>query len=224
MLSNDPLAKPTGPIRILIADDHEMARAGIRSLIGNEPGLDIIGEAVNGSDALAQCGALQPDLALLDVRMPDMDGIAATRAIKQQFSHIKILIVTMHENVDYLVEAVKAGAGGYVLKDTTRRELITAIRQVCRGETFMNPRLMMHALRRLATEPEGAAQPLIEALTPREVDVLRLLVQGQTNRQIAANLAISPGTVKVHVEHIIGKLSVSDRTQAAVRAIELRLV
>jgi DNA-binding NarL/FixJ family response regulator len=224
MTSASPSAHSAPPLRILIADDHEMARAGVRSLLGNEPGLTIVGEAADGVEAVAACAALRPDVALLDVRMPHLDGLGATQALRREHPQIKVIILTMHESLDYLVEALKAGAMGYVLKDATRRELIAAIRQVGRGETCMNQTLMTQALRRFAGDPAPAASAAVEELTPREVDVLRLLVQGQTNRQIGANLHISPGTVKVHVEHIIAKLAVADRTQAAVRAVELRLV
>lgn len=224
MESQPDARRAAGTVRILIADDHEMARAGIRSLIGNEPGFEIVDEVADGVAALEACARHRPDIVLLDVRMPHMDGLAATVAIRRDHPAIRVIILTMHESVDYLVEALKAGAAGYVLKDATRRELISAIRQVSRGESCMNPELMTQALQRLATRPDEATRPLGESLTPRELDVLQLLVQGLTNRQIAAQLRISPGTVKVHVERIIAKLGVVDRTQAAVRAIELKLV
>lgn len=223
------VSQPDGPraansIRILIADDHEMARAGIRSLIGNEPGFLIVGEATDGVEVLEACAAHRPDIVLLDVRMPRLDGLAATQALRHDHPQVRVIILTMHENVDYLVEALRAGAAGYVLKDATRRELISAIRQVSRGESCMNPELMTQALQRLTARPEDGARPGGEDLTPRERDVLQLLVRGLTNRQIAGELRISPGTVKVHVERIIAKLGVVDRTQAAVRALELGLI
>jgi DNA-binding NarL/FixJ family response regulator len=136
-----------------------------------------------------------------------------------------VIIVTMHENPDYLFEALKAGAAGYLLKDASQREVVTAIRQVLRGESLLNQDLATQLLRRLAGEAGGGSRPRPpERLTPRELDVLRLLAQGQTNREIAKSLVVSVGTVKVHVEHIIAKLGVSDRTQAAVRAVELGLL
>ncbi|NWF78969.1 MAG: response regulator transcription factor [Chloroflexi bacterium] len=211
-------------LRILIADDHDLARAGLRGLLASEPTIAIVGEALDGRHALALCAECQPDLVLLDVRMPQMDGLAATRAIKAAYPQVRVLIVTLHASLEYLVEAIKAGAAGYVLKEASRAELIEAINQVNRGDTFLNQGLMVQALQRLANEPPGARAMPGVALTPRERDVLRLLVEGRTNRQIGQHLAISPGTVKIHVEHIIAKLGVSDRTQAAVRAIELRLL
>lgn len=211
----------TKSARVIIADDHDLARAGLYSMLSSEQGLKLVGMAANGSEALTLCRELGPDLALLDVRMPDMDGLAATRAIKQAHPEIGVIIVTMHENPDYLLEAIKAGAAGYVLKDATHREFITAIRQVLRGASCLNGELMTQVLRRVVDEP---ARPPVERLTPREMEVLRLLAQGHTNRQIASTLIISSGTAKIHVERIIAKLGVSDRTQAAVRAVEMRLI
>jgi DNA-binding NarL/FixJ family response regulator len=192
-------------------------------MLAGESGLSIVGEASNGDEALQLCRALRPDLMLMDVRMPEMDGLTAARAIKAELPKIRIIFVTMYEDPDYLVEALKAGAAGYILKDASRREVLQAVRQVMRGESFLNSQLMSNALVRLA-EPTRGPAPLHEHLTPRELEVLELLVQGQTNREIARDLVISPGTAKIHVERIIAKLGVSDRTQAAVRAIELRLV
>jgi len=219
----------SGPARLLIADDHELIRDGLRGMLGNEPGFEVIGEATNGREALALCRALRPDLVLMDVRMPEMDGLEATRAIKREHPEIGVLIVTMHENPDYLFEAIKGGAAGYVLKDASRDELITAIHQALDGELPMDPDLAARLLRRLADEAQERAlarpspQPEL-ALTSHELEVLELLTQGQTNRGIARNLVVSTGTVRMHVKRVIEKLGVSDRTQAAVRAFELGLV
>lgn len=209
--------------RLVIADDHELARAGLRSMLMSDAGLEIVGEAANGHEAVARCNELRPDLILLDVRMPELDGMAATRLIKQQSPETNILIVTMHETPEYLLEALRAGAAGYVLKDATRAELLSAVRQVLRGEHVLNGGLAARLLQRMVYNAPSQARDATR-LTARELDVLRLLVQGKTNREIAAILIISAGTVKVHVEHIIAKLGVSDRTQAAVRAIELGLI
>lgn len=219
----------SGPARLLIADDHELIRDGLRGMLGNEPAFEVIGEATNGREALALCRALRPDLVLMDVRMPEMDGLEATRAIKREHPEIGVLIVTMHENPDYLFEAIKGGAAGYVLKDASRDELITAIHQALDGELPMDPDLAARLLRRLADEAQERAlarpspQPEL-ALTSHELEVLELLTQGQTNRGIARNLVVSTGTVRMHVKRVIEKLGVSDRTQAAVRAFELGLV
>jgi two-component system, NarL family, response regulator LiaR len=251
--------------RILIADDHALVREGLRTMLSGEDGLQVIAEAQDGIEALSLCRELEPDLVLMDVRMPKMDGLQATRCIKQELPKTSVMMVTMHENPDYLFEAVKAGAAGYVLKDASGERLLGAIRRTLEGESPLNQELAMQLLVRLAKEsesrderskvgseetltqrdetevprsgaprsgaPEGAGRGRellkagqTEVLTPREVEVLRLLSQGQTNPQIAKNLLYSVSTVKAHVRSILSKLGVSDRTQAAVRAIELGLL
>jgi DNA-binding NarL/FixJ family response regulator len=214
--------------RIVLVDDHHLLRRGFRSLLSSEPGLEVVGEASNGREAIEICRRLEPDLVLMDVRMPEMDGITATRHIKREQPGVGVLMVTMHENPDYLLEALDAGAAGYVLKDAPADRLISAVHRTLNGESPLNQELATRLLRRLAEEkqkesysgPSTRREPLGEALTPRETEVLSLLTKGQTNQQIAQTLTISKGTAKVHVERIIRKLGVSDRTQAAVRAIE----
>lgn len=211
--------------RILIVDDHELARAGLHAMLSSEPDLQVVGEARSGAEVLPLCQELRPDLVLMDVRMPGVDGLVATRALKEVFPQISVVIVTIYENPDYLLQALRAGAAGYVLKDATQQQLVTAIRQLLRKEYLLHPGLMSDLLSRLAMQgstPQHAS--LREQLTPRETAVLQLLAKGRTNREIAAELRMAVGTVKAHVEHILAKLSVSDRTQAAVRAIELGLV
>jgi DNA-binding NarL/FixJ family response regulator len=210
--------------RMIIADDHELSRAGLRSMLEGDRGLMLVGEAANGREAVALCRELRPDLALLDVRMPEMDGLAATYQIKQESPRTSVLIVTTHEDPDYLLAALKAGAAGYLLKDVTRHDLLLTIRRVLRGESVLSGEIAARALQRLAAGPAQQPGPPTERLTPREREVLELIVEGHTNREIAAQLTLSVGTVKIHVEHIIAKLGVSDRTQAAVRAIEYGLL
>jgi DNA-binding NarL/FixJ family response regulator len=215
--------------RLVLADDHHLLRRGFRSLLSDEPGLEVVGEASTGLEAIEICRNLAPDLVLMDVRMPEMDGITATRRIKREQPGVSVLMVTMHENPDYLLEALDAGAAGYVLKDAPADRLINAVRRTLDGESPLNQELATRLLRQLAEEkqhnlyraPSKRHEPLDDALTPRETEVLGLLTTGQTNQQIAQTLTISKGTAKVHVERIIRKLGVSDRTQAAVRAIEL---
>lgn len=216
------------PARLIIVDDHDFVRAGIRVMLSGEPDLRIVGEATDGREALELCGLAQPDLVLMDVRMPRMDGLAATRTIKRRYPEISVLILTMHEKEDYLLEAIKAGAAGYVLKDAPQQEVVTAVHKVLGGETTLNRDLATRLLQRLANDaieaPESWSKlkhaELSRPLTPREIEVLELVAQGQTNREIAQSFVISVGTVKNHVEHIISKLEVSDRTQAVVRALQ----
>ncbi|MEN9936408.1 MAG: hypothetical protein RLZZ387_2987 [Chloroflexota bacterium] len=210
--------------RLLIADDHDLARAGLRSLVNGVTDIEVVGEATSGLEALSMCHALQPDVVLMDVRMPDMDGLAATAALKHEFPHVIVLIVTMYETPEYLLMALRAGASGYLLKDMKRSSLIAAIHQVIRGESFLNSDLVTRVLRQLNGDAPSHERRQSERLTVRELEVVRLLAQGKTNREIGRQLVISTGTVKVHVEHIIAKLEVSDRTQAAVRAIQLGLI
>jgi DNA-binding NarL/FixJ family response regulator len=221
-------------VRLAIVDDHDLAREGLRDMLADEPDIEVVGEAANGREALMLCSRLRPDLILMDVRMPEMDGLIATREIKQKYPKTSVLMMTMHENPEYLLEAIKAGAAGYVLKDALQHEVVTAVQQVLSGESPIDPGLAARLLRRLATEGKGRGNtlrgyqerrgPYVEALTPRELEVLELMKLGWTNGQIAQELVISRGTVKNHVEHIITKLGVSDRTQAVVRALELGIL
>jgi DNA-binding NarL/FixJ family response regulator len=212
------------PARLVIADDHELARAGLRAMLTDQRGFELVGEASNGQEALQLCRRLRPDLALLDVRMPEMDGLTTCRAIKQECAATSVILITMHANTDYLFEALKAGAAGYVLKDLSQRELITTVQKVLHGESILNQELMARLLQRLASETPTQEDLPLGRLSPREREVLQLLTKGQTNREIARKLTVSVSTVKIHVEHILAKLGVSDRTQAAVRAVEMGLV
>lgn len=211
------------PARLVIADDHDLARAGVRAMLTNQERLEIVGEASNGREALELCRTLKPDLALLDVRMPEMDGLTTCHAIKRECPATSVILVTMHESVEYLLDALKAGAVGYILKDISQQEFIEAVQVVLQGESLLNKDIVVQLLKRLSNETprqEETANPL----STREREVLQLLTQGQTNREIAENLVVSVSTIKVHVEHILAKLGVSDRTQAAVRAIEMGLI
>ena len=212
------------PARIVIADDHELARAGLRAMLTDQRGFELVGEASNGQEALQLCRRLQPDLALIDVRMPGMDGLSTCRAVKQECPATSVILVTMHANPEYLFEALKAGAAGYVLKDVSQHELISAAQNVLHGESILNQELVARLLQRLASETQSREDLPAGRLSPREREVLELLTKGQTNREIARKLTVSVSTVKIHVEHILAKLGVSDRTQAAVRAIETGLV
>ncbi len=204
-------------------------------MLAKEPGLEVVGEAEDGRQAVQMCLALRPDLVLMDVRMPGMDGLAATRTIKSESPRVSILMVTTHAETEYLLEAVEAGAAGYVLKDATKRDLVDAVRKVLTGESALDQGLAMGLLRRLTDEskrvvasssstPARRPDPPIEPLTGREIETLKLVAGGLTNKEIAQQLFVSAGTVKNRVQSIIAKLGVSDRTQATVRAIELGLL
>ena len=232
-----PEGRPS-PARIVIADDHGLVRQGFRGMLAREEGLEVVGEAQDGREAVEVCSRLHPDLVLMDVRMPGMDGLAATREIKQSHPKTIVLVVTMHENPDYLLEAVKAGAAGYVLKGSPNSQIMSSIRRVLEGESPLNQELAMHVIHHLVDGgtqggPQGASPlpheehpegSLPKPLARRELEVLRLLARGKTNQEIAQILGLSALTVKTYVQRIIGKLGVSDRTQAAVRAAELGLL
>ncbi len=217
------ILEPTRRGRVIIADDHELARLGLRTMLEPEPDLEVVGEAATGREAVGLSRQLQPDLVLMDIRMPDLDGLVATRAIKEELPRTSILIVTLSEDPDYLLEALRVGAAGFVLKDASRREVVAAVRQVLSGESPLDPKLSAQLIRRLAgqTPPKEQRARHGDNLTQRELEVVRLVAEGKTNAEIAHSLFVSVGTVKVHVERIIDKLGVSDRTQAAVRAVEL---
>jgi DNA-binding NarL/FixJ family response regulator len=230
------LSTRTNSARVLIADDHDLVRDGLHRMLSRTPDLQVVGDASNGREAVELCRRLNPDLVLMDVRMPEMDGLEATRAIKAEQPTVMVLVVTTYENPDYLLEALKAGAAGYVLKDAPKERLLSSVRRVLEGESPLNQELAAELIQRLAREARESTQPPpahdrrpavpppVEDLTPRELEVLGLVAQGKTNPAIAEELVISRATVKVHVERIIRKLGVSDRTQAVVHAIELGLV
>ena len=222
------------PARIVIADDHDLVRQGFRGMLAREEGLEVVGEAQDGLEAVEVCSRLQPDLVLMDVRMPKMDGLSATREIKQRHPKTIVLMVSMHENPDYLLEAVKAGAAGYVLKGSPNSQIMSSVRRALEDEFPLNQELAMHVIRHLVGGGAPWAPPppheerqegsLPKPLARRELEVLRLLARGKTNQEIAQILGLSALTVKTYVQRIIGKLGVSDRTQAAVRAAELGLL
>lgn len=205
--------------RLLIVDDHQLAREGLRAVLADS-GFDVVALAASGEEAVALAGELQPDIVLMDIRLgPGIDGLEATRRIVALGLGCKVLMLTLHDMPAYVREALAAGAAGYVLKDAAIQQLETAIRQVLAGQSAIPLDLVNAAMR--STPLPGREADLSRLLTARERDVLERIARGLTNKEIARELDISPATVKVHVERIIGKLGVADRTQAAVLATQL---
>ena len=205
------------PIRVLIADDHEIVRKGIRALLATKRDIQVIGEASNGIEAVAQALNLQPDVVLMDLVMPKMDGIQATREITAKQPSTHILVLTSFSADDQVFPAIEAGALGYLLKDSGPQELIQAIRKVHNGEPSLEPDIARKVLAELSGSPQ---KPLTrDPLTAREVDILRLIAQGQSNKEISGGLSITEETVHAHVSNILRKLHLASRTQAALYAL-----
>lgn len=212
-------------IRVLLVDDQSIIRQGLKVLLELEPDLEIVGDASNGQLAIQQATDLQPDVILMDIRMPEMDGVAATRFICQRFPAIKVLVLTTFDDDQYVAEAMRVGASGYLLKDTPSEELAAAIRAVHKGYAQFGPGIWQKMIAQVshkspstaAAEPLSRPSGLLE-LTPREREVLYLIATGSSNREIAQKLFISEGTVKNHVTNILNRLNLRDRTQAAIFA------
>ena len=206
-------------IRVLLVDDQSIVREGLCSLLQAKQDIEVVGEAENGKLGVEQALTLQPDVVLMDVRMPIMDGVAATRNLQQKAPNIKVLVLTTFDDDDYITQAMKFGAKGYLLKDTPSEELAQTIRAVNKGYTQMGPGLFEKVITAI---PSVEVPPELEQLTPREKEVLQLIAKGLNNREIAENLFISERTVKNHVNSILSRLNLRDRTQAAIFASSLR--
>ena len=204
-------------IRILIADDHAIVRKGIRALLATEADIEVVGEAADGKEAVEKAERLHPDVILMDLVMPGMDGIEATRRITTRQPETRILVLTSFAEDEKVFPALKAGALGYLLKDAGPEELVRAIRQVYCGESSLHPAIARKVLQELSRPPEQPPTP--EPLTERELEVLRLIAKGKSNREIAEELVISEATVRTHVSNILGKLQLASRTQAALYAL-----
>lgn len=207
----------TSRIRVFVAEDHAVVRKGICALLTLEPGIEVVGDAANGQEAVRATESLQPDVILMDLVMPEMDGIEATRQIMARESGARILVLTSFATDDKVFPAIKAGALGYLLKDSEPRDVADAIRQVYGGEPSLHPRIARKLMEELAHPTQQP--PTTDPLTEREVEVLRLVAQGKSNRQIANELVITEGTVRVHVSSILSKLHLASRTQAALFAL-----
>jgi NarL family two-component system response regulator LiaR len=205
------------PIRVFITEDHAIVRKGVRNLLSLEKDIEVVGEAVNGQEAVSKVSELDPDVILMDLMMPGMDGIQAIRRIKTDHPDAKVLVLTSFATDDKIFPAIKAGALGYLLKDSDPAELVTAIRQVNAGECSLHPVIARKVLQELNLSPKQS--PGSQLLTVREVEVLRMVAQGKSNRQIADELVISLGTVRAHLSNILSKLHLASRTQATLYAL-----
>ncbi len=211
----------TNIIRVLLVDDQSLIREGLKALLELEQDIEVVAEAENGRDAIDLIGKFQPDVVMMDIRMPIMDGVAATREIRQKFSDVKVLVLTTFDNDEYVSAALQNGAMGYLLKDTPSEELAVAIRAVKKGYTQLGPGIVTKLMTQFpssATNSNQIPPASLAELTPREKDVLRLIASGANNREIAQQLFISEGTVKNHVTNILNRLNLRDRTQAAIFA------
>ena len=207
-------------IRVLIVDDHAIVRKGIRALLATEPGIQVVGEAQDGREAVAQAERLGPDVILMDLVMPVMDGLEATRCIAARQPEVHILVLTSFTGMDRVLPAIKAGALGYLLKDSGPEELVRAIHQVCHGDASLHPavaRQLLQEIKSADASPDPRSR--FDPLTDREKDVLRMVAQGWNNQDIAGQLEISEATVRTHVSHILTRLQLSSRTQAALYAL-----
>ena len=222
-------------IKVLLVDDQNLIRQGIRLLLELEPDIQVVGQAADGRHALEQVEALHPDVVLMDVRMPEMDGLAATRILSASHPEVKVIILTTFEDDETVFDGLKAGASGYLLKDISSEEMAQAVRKVAAGEALIQSRLTRKVLaefsllasatdRQAPPKTTTVAEALPVALTERELQVLQALTHGLSNREIAESLVITEGTVKNHVSSLIDKLGVRDRTQAVLKAQELGLI
>lgn len=222
----------TKKIRVLLVDDQSLFREGLSTLLSVWDDIEVVGEANNGQEALEQTAMLKPDVILMDLRMPVLDGVAATRKLQQDFPQVHVIVLTTFDDDEHIFEALRAGAVGYLLKDVQSNKLVEAIRAAAQGESFLQPSVAAKVIAEFTrvntaaaeSVPKNTEQALVEPLSERELEVLAILSEGASNKEIAAQLYIAEGTVKNHITNILGKLGVRDRTQAALKARELNLI
>lgn len=203
-------------IRVVIAEDHTLVRQGTRQLLQQEPDLEVVGEAADGEEALAVIGATRPDVALVDISMPRLDGVTLCRLIRDRHPETAVIALTVHDEEEYVTALLEAGASGYLLKDVDTDELVHSIRVVHGGGTVLDPKFLRAVLQRIRTRDTAADEP---GPTPREVEVLKLVASGMSNRDVGQRLGISSWTVQTHLAHVFAKLGVSSRTQAVIQGL-----
>ena len=207
-------------IRVLLVDDQPLVRMGLRALIASEPGMVVVGEATDGAEGVAAARSLAPDVVLMDIRMPELDGLAATERIRRQPSPPTVVVLTTFDQNEYVYRALQAGAAGFLLKDAPSTRLIAAVRAAATGDSLIEPSITRRLVERYATAASAGPPPRLSSLTERELDVLRLVASGMSNAEIAAELVLGETTIKTHVAHILLKLGLRDRVQAVVAAYE----
>jgi DNA-binding NarL/FixJ family response regulator len=213
-------------IRVLICDDQTVVREGLAAILSTDPEIKVVGLAGNGREALSLVPEAQPDVVLMDLKMPVMNGVQTTQRLHAHFPSVRVLVLTTYADEAWVLDAVRAGASGYLLKDTRRDELVAAVKGTAEGKSFLDPSVAGKLMRQVAAAPAAPAQESgqVETLTERELEILQLLVQGHSNPEIARRLYLAAGTVRNYVSNILQKLGVPDRTQAAVVAIQRGLV
>jgi DNA-binding NarL/FixJ family response regulator len=209
-------------VRVLVVDDDDLMRAGVRGILSDDASIDVVGEAGDGRDAVYRARLLQPDVVLMDVRMPDLDGISATRELLATFPAVKVVILTTFEQDDYIFGALRAGASGFLLKRTRPEELVGAIHTIAAGDSLLSPSVTSRVIERMARHPatDASRDTTLDQLTPREREVLALVARGLSNGEIAGALLIEESTVKTHVKRVLAKLGARDRVQAVIFAYE----
>jgi DNA-binding NarL/FixJ family response regulator len=212
-------------VRVLIVDDDDLMRAGLRGVLSSDASIEVVGEASDGRDAVYRTRLLHPDIVLMDVRMPDLDGISATRELLDAFPEVRVVIVTTFEQDDYIFGALRAGASGFLLKRTRPEELVAAVHTVAAGDSLLSPSVTSRVIERMAQQPASDVKTdaRLDELTPREREVLELVARGLSNGEIAAALVVEESTVKTHVRRMLAKLGARDRVQAVIFAYETGL-
>jgi DNA-binding NarL/FixJ family response regulator len=213
-------------VRVLVVDDDDLMRAGLRGVLASDASIEVVGEGADGRDAIYRTRLLNPDVVLMDVRMPDVDGITATRDLLAAYPTVKVVILTTFEQDDYIFGALGAGASGFLLKRTAPEELVAAIHTIAAGDSLLSPSVTRRVVERMAGQPppDAARDARLDELTPREREVLALVARGLSNREIAAELVIEESTVKTHVKRILAKVGARDRVQAVIFAYASGLV